>query len=569
MLACAQLLTDQNNNQQFNVIRGLGGRLKALERRFALDQIPADSGLPTREFLMDFLAFQRYFFQLRTGIEFRISQPTARKSHHLTLANLAPEIFFQKINRLMVNIAPRYGKTEWAVAIILYSLAFFQNSRWMYISIDPKLVKGSVKKIIKTINLPEFRQIFGVWITDKSSDQSSITITTNKNAEVYGVSARGGIAGNGAGVQNQTGFSGGVIIDDFHKIDAVHSETERDHAGRTYVESILNRLNDRQKTVIIFIGQITHEDDLPSRLKNKQHDVYEWKIIELQSLDDHDNALYPEIDTKEYLIRLREIEPYMFAAQHQQNALPAGGAIFKEKYFVLHDYEITKRIIYTFITIDSAETDKNYNDATAMTFFGLYKIIDEDTEQETGDWGLHVLDCIEERIMPDKLKPTFNDFYAKCCMFHIKPKLVGIEKKSTGVTLLSVLGEKQGIEVVDTIPYRKFAHESDVLDKSRKNAKSPSKTNRFLACQRYVSQRFISLTEDMKYSANVIEHMGKITANDSHKHDDIADTISDAIHMVYISGYILEIIKNLPNLKSANDQQAQYQAPIRRGAIKW
>jgi hypothetical protein len=141
--------------------------------------------------------------------------------------------------------------------------------------------------------------------------------------------------------------------------------------------------------------------------------------------------------------------------------------------------------------------------------------------------------------------------------------LIGIEKKSTGVTLLSILGKKQGLEVVDTIPYRRHKNEDEVLDKSRK---SLSKTNRFLACQRYVSQRFISLTEGMKYTNMVIKHMGKITANDSHKHDDIADTISDAIHMTYITEYVFtKIIEQ----KAGNSNQALQYESVRTGGIKW
>ena len=138
--------------------------------------------------------------------------------------------------------------------------------------------------------------------------------------------------------------------------------------------------------------------------------------------------------------------------------------------------------------------------------------------RKTGEYGLHWIDCMEIRIEPKDLRDTFLDFWQDC-MIHKKPPLMAaIEKKSTGVTLLSVIKEMRGIQVRDI----------------ERNRASGSKTTRFLACQPHVAARKISFTEGARHVDMCIKHMTKITANDTHRHDDIADTLADAVKIALI-----------------------------------
>jgi predicted phage terminase large subunit-like protein len=96
--------------------------------------------------------------------------------------------------------------------------------------------------------------------------------------------------------------------------------------------------------------------------------------------------------------------------------------------------------------------------------------------------------------------------------------IAAIEKKSTGTTLLSVIKDIQGIQVRD-------------INRTRA---SGSKTQRFLECQPYTASKRISFTRGARHIDKCINHMTKITANDSHRHDDIADTLADAIKIALI-----------------------------------
>lgn len=63
---------------------------------------------------------------------------------------------------------------------------------------------------------------------------------------------------------------------------------------------------------------------------------------------------------------------------------------------------------------------------------------------------------------------------------------------------------------------------------------SGSKTQRFLEIQPFIASKRISFTRNAKHRESCISHMSKITANETHRHDDIADTLSDAIRIALI-----------------------------------
>ncbi len=195
------------------------------------------------------------------------------------------------------------------------------------------------------------------------------------------------------------------------------------------------------------------------------------------------------------MLRIKqERDPYVFASQYQQDPIPAGGALFKPNWFVMLDEE--PHIISTFITADTAETNKSWNDATVFSFWGIYEI--ETFGHQTKELALHWLDCMEIRIEPKDLKSAFIEFW-QGCMIHKKPPLIAaIEKKSTGVTLVSALEEVRGINIRPI----------------ERNRASGSKTQRFLEIQPYVASRKISFTEGgTRAEAESKPPLGIVTVN--------------------------------------------------------
>jgi predicted phage terminase large subunit-like protein len=255
-----------------------------------------------------------------------------------------------------------------------------------------------------------------------------------------------------------------------------------------------------------------HEDDLPAHLLSGA-DGYIWEQVILKALDDKGRALYPEVFPIEMLSKRQNTDPYVFASQFQQDPIPAGGALFKREWFLMMNED--PKMVATFITADTAETSKSYNDATVFSFWGVYEI--EELGEKTGQTGLHWIDCIETRIEPKDLKDTFLQFYQETLRYTPRPSLAAIEKKSTGVTLVSTLSDMRTLQIREI----------------ERNSNSGSKTQRFLNAQPFVASKNLSMTAGARHVSNCLNHMVKITANDTHRHDDIADTVADAIHLTF------------------------------------
>ena len=471
------------------------------------------------------LEFTKTFYPLLTGRELIISKPAGREPHIITICRALTRVARMEIpsNRLVISVPPGHGKSTMMIMWVAWTLASYPDSKYLYISYSSSLAAKHTETIKRVISLAHYRYLFDVAIRHDSRGKEFFQTTAGGAVAAFGSS--GSIVGTDGGLPGLDRFSGAVILDDMLKVDEAHSETIRNSIISNYRETIQQRARGIN-VPFVSIGQRVHEADLSAYLLSGD-DGYEWEHVKLQSIDEAGNALYPEAFPLAMLRIKQERDPYVFSSQMQQEPVPAGGALFKPEWFVRMDFEPT--ILHTFITADTAETDKSYNDATVFSFWGLYEI--ETMERKTGEYGLHWLDCAELRIEPKDLRDSFLDFWQDCARHKIPPLMAAIEKKSTGVTLISTLQELRGIQVRN-------------IERTRA---SGSKTTRFLAIQPEVAAKKISFTIGARHADMCINHMSKITANDTHRHDDIADTLADAIKIA--------LIDKLINVRTKQDDQ--------------
>ncbi len=458
------------------------------------------------------LYFTQIFFTLRTNKKFIISTPPGRESHYISICRALTKVFDGKTKLLRIHIPPRYGKTELVISFVAWAMAQYPDSNFQYVSYGSTLAEKQTKTVKEIIEMQEYKDFFSVKIKHDAASKGDFETTAG--GSVFAAGAAGSITGRGAGIKNCRRFGGCIIIDDIHKPDEATSDTIRERIKDWYYNTLESRRNSMD-TPIIFIGHKVHEDDLAANLNEEDG----WEILSLPAIDVAGNPLHPEMHDLKTLRKKQEKSPYVFAAQYQQDPQPAGGGIFQEKWFTTHDIE--PDLLATFITADSAETKETYNDATVFSFWGLYKILHGD--METGDYALHWIDCEEIRVEPKDLEDSFMSFYTRCMKHKVKPRIAAIEKKSTGVTLLSVLEKYQGLQLIDI----------------QRTKASGSKTERFLEIQQYLSSKLITLPLYGKHTKMCIDHCKKITANNSHRFDDIADTMYDAIKIALIDRVII------------------------------
>lgn len=463
------------------------------------------------------LEFTRFFFEYLTGRPFIVSQPIGRESHHITVCRVLTQVKDLNILREIINLPPGSGKSTLASMFAAWCWASYPDSNFLYISYSHELAVKHTAFIRSIVSSRMFNYLFDVSIDPESRAKDSFKTTAGGSIKAFG--SGGAITGQDAGLPGLDRMSGAVIIDDAHKPDEASSDSMRQGVIDNYDQTIRQRPRGINVPVI-YIGQRVHEADLTEYFLSGR-DVDQWHSTILKGLDAVGNALYPEMMPTERLLALQEKSPYVFASQYQQDPLPAGGALFKPDWFVILDEE--PPLIRTFITADTAETDKSWNDATVFSFFGVYEI--ETMGRKTGELGLHWLDCIELRIEPKDLKDSFLDFYTNCCLHPKPPFFAAIEKKSTGVTLVNILKELRGMSIREIERHRG----------------SGSKTQRFLEIQPYLASLRVSFTAGDRHIDHCVRHMAKITANDTHRHDDIADTLADGIKIALIEKTVYSI----------------------------
>lgn len=470
----------------------------------------------------DLTYFTMVMFKLLNGREFMLTKPHGRRSHIEEIFELITDIVYGKCPFSSTNIAPGHFKSTLFCYGIAWAYSMYPKSHSIYASYSGDLAVGQTAIIRSIITLAEYGSWFGVRI--KSDSRAKGDFWTTDGGRIYAAGFGGTITGINAGLAGGKEFNGLLLIDDAHKMSEVHYPTARAKTKHDFHFTLEERRRGRSEdffiTPLAYIGQRGHEDDLPSEFINNP----KYRNLILPSLDAAKNALAPEIISKDALLEMEREEPYKFAAQHQQNPTPDGGALFKADDFELLDEE--PKMLMTFITVDCAETEKTYNDATAFTFFGIYRIVERG--KPTEHLGLHIINSWEIRVEPCDLEENFMQFYGQCMTHESKPAVMWIEKKSTGVTLLSTLRRMRGLEVLP-------------IDRTYK---SGSKAQRFINCQKYIRKRLVSLTRMARHTPKVVDHMAKISPAMTQANDDIADTIADAIDLTFMSKVATSFIQS-------------------------
>nr|UCS96142.1 MAG: terminase large subunit [Caudoviricetes sp.] len=314
------------------------------------------------------LNFTRYIFKKKTGNRFIVGD------HHRIICEALDKVISGEIKRLIINIAPRYGKTELAVKnFISYGLALNPKSKFIHLSYSDDLVLDSSKEINSIIRSDYYQRLFPESVTDSTNAKKWYT---NAGGGLYAVSSAGQVTGFGAGqVDNpddkeekemddfmpawDTTFAGAIIIDDPIKPEDALSETIRERVNNRFETTIRNRVNSRN-TPIIIIMQRLHEHDLCGYLQEIEPD--EWTVVSLPCIRHDENgkekALWEFKHTVEELHKIESANSFVFDTQYMQNPTPIEGLMYREfqTYEVIPHYKDSENKHYT----DTADTGNDY-----------------------------------------------------------------------------------------------------------------------------------------------------------------------------------------------------------------
>lgn len=310
------------------------------------------------------LFFTRYFFVKRFHRKFTIGP------HHLAICEALEKVVSGQITRLIINIAPRYGKSEIAVKnFIAYGLALNPSAKFIHLSYANELAMDNSEEVKEIIKSDAYQQLFPRVQVKQKTDSKHKWYTT-EGGGVYATAAGGQVTGFGAGkvdleedpeldeflteIEQKQEFGGALIIDDPIKPEDADSVLIREKVNKRFNSTIRNRVNSR-KTPIIIIMQRLHENDLcGSIISNEPED---WTVLSLPCINSDGTPLWEFKHTLEELRRMEEINPVVFQRQYMQRADSIEGKLYK-KFHTYRDLPLFMPTIKS--VVDTADEGTDY-----------------------------------------------------------------------------------------------------------------------------------------------------------------------------------------------------------------
>lgn len=313
--------------------------------------------------LESLLFFTRYLFKQNHNRKFVIGD------HHELICDVLEKVLKGEIIRLIINVAPRYSKTELAVKnFIAHGLALNPAAKFIHLSYSDSLALDNSEEIKDMVQSLPYMQLFQDVIVKKDSKSKKKWYTTSGGG-VYATAAGGQVTGFGAGkvedmddsemeemfINEKEGFGGAIIIDDPIKPDDADSDVIRERINQRFDSTIRNRTNSRN-TPIIIIMQRLHPNDLCGYLMNVEPNV--WTVLSLPAIKENGEALWPFKHTIEELLHLKSINEIVFGRQYMQNPKLKEGLLFPIEDLNFYNpatTDINKMAEFIFCYIDPAD----------------------------------------------------------------------------------------------------------------------------------------------------------------------------------------------------------------------
>lgn len=375
------------------------------------------------------LFFARYIYKENHNRKFILSK------HFEEIAVFLEKVHSLEITRGIINMPPRYGKTELVIKIfIAWCLAKQPVSKFLHLSYSDMLALDNSSQTKEYIQSEAFQSLWNMEL--KKDAQSKKKWFNEQGGGVYATAAGGAITGFGAGVDGVEGFAGAILIDDPLKPDDAFSDIERNKVNNRYNNTIRSRIN-TDDTPIIIIMQRLHEDDLSGFLLAGGSGE-EWTHLCLPALDEENNPLYPHKHTFEQLESIRQADRYTFAGQYMQTPAPDEGGEWRKAWFEIVEKEaVPQQGIKWELFIDGAYTKITKNDPTGLQISGAYRN------------DLYIWSSIDKYLeMPELLR--FIEPHIEASGLNVK--LVLIEPKASGKSLAQLLKSEAHMNVkeIDT-----------------------------------------------------------------------------------------------------------------------
>jgi predicted phage terminase large subunit-like protein len=297
-----------------------------------------------------------------------------------------------RMPRLVVNMPPRHLKSFIvSVAWPAFLLGQDPSVKVICVSYSDDLARALAREFRRVVESGWYKQIFtNVHLTKVTENE----VTTDQGGLRLSTSVGGTLTGRGADF---------IVIDDPIKPDDARSDKARQSVNDWYRSTLLSRLDDKQRSVLILVMQRVHINDLTGFIEAEGFHKLSLPAIAVQDEviridDDHEHcreageALHPDRESLVVLEQIRNaLGPANFNAQYQQAPDAPDGGLFKRKYFRFVDQPPEMSGGTLFVSIDSALSTSDTADYSAISLLlgtqGTFYVL----HAERGRWDYEAL----------------------------------------------------------------------------------------------------------------------------------------------------------------------------------
>ena len=354
--------------------------------------------------------------------------------HHRKLASLFEEIAAGTKKRIIVNIAPRHGKSELISYLApAWFLGKFPHKKIIMSSHTADLAVNFGRRVRNLVGSESYKDIYPQ-VELQADSKSASRWGTNFNGEYFAIGVGGALAGRGADL---------FIIDDPHSEQ--EAKTGRPDvflpAWEWFQSGPLQRL--MPGGAIIVVMTRWSKLDLTGQIINqmqKEEGVDQWEVVEFPAIL-NEKPLWSEFwSLDELLSKKAGMDIRYWEAQYMQNPVSEEGALIKREWWKIWEKDDPPRCEFVIMSLDAAQESNNRADYNALTTWGVF------LDEETDVFNIILLNAIKKRMEFPELKKLVLEEYNSW-----EPDAFVVEKKSNGAALYQEL-RRMGVPVGEFTP---------------------------------------------------------------------------------------------------------------------
>ena len=307
-----------------------------------------------------------------------LSRYSAAKHHEVICAALE-EVEAGRIQRLIITMPPRHGKSELASRRFpAWFLGKDPYRHMIFATYNDEFAQDFGRNVRDTMKSDIYKQVFPRCKL-KAGSQASDRIQTEEGGIAVFVGRGGSLTGRGADLL--------VIDDPIKDREEADSKTLRDKLWGWFTDVAMTRLMTAGARVVIIMTR-WHEDDLVGRLIDPKNSYYvpeeaaNWKILSLPAIAVEDDPmgrkpgepLWPERFDIDFLNQAKRINPKGFSALYQGSPSPDDGDYFKREWLKFYVPSELPKNLRIYVASDHAVSTDQERDATCILPVG----VDED-----------------------------------------------------------------------------------------------------------------------------------------------------------------------------------------------